>query len=465
MKTALIKDGLKEIKISYKRFLSILLIVLLGVGFFAGLRATSPDMKKTLDTYFDDLNVMDAQVISTLGLTDDDITSIKNLENVEQVEGSYQTDATVTIGDEEVVVKLETFSDNINKLNLTNGRMPEKENECVVEENFLEGTGHKIGDSITIDVADITNDDGEEQKVLKNNKVTIVGTVKSPLYISTDRGSTELGSGIINYYLYVPKENINVDIYTNIYLTVSGAKELNTTSNDYEELINTVTDNLEGISEERREARYNQLYDAANSKIEDAQKEFDEEKEKGQKEIDKAEKEIEDAKKELEDGKNELATNRANANSKFASAEQELENGKTELEKQEKEFEQTKLDVNNQIEEYEKNLSTLKETKTQLDTLKSNLDKAQQSLEQLEAALENGANMTEEEKAELQNQIAELNVQIQTMQAGIGQIENGLKAQGITDIDTTISTLQKGISTAKSELTKGEEQIESAKNS
>ena len=463
MKTALIKDGLKEIKISYKRFLSILLIVLLGVGFFAGLRATSPDMKKTLDTYFDDLNVMDAQVISTLGLTDDDITSIKNLENVEQVEGSYQTDATVTIGDEEVVVKLETFSDNINKLNLTNGRMPEKENECVVEENFLEGTGHKIGDSITIDVADITNDDGEEQKVLKNNKVTIVGTVKSPLYISTDRGSTELGSGIINYYLYVPKENINVDIYTNIYLTVSGAKELNTTSNDYEELINTVTDNLEGISEERREARYNQLYDAANSKIEDAQKEFDEEKEKGQKEIDKAEKEIEDAKKELEDGKNELATNRANANSKFASAEQELENGKTELEKQEKEFEQTKIDVNNQIEEYEKNLSTLRETKTQLDTLESNLDKAQQSLEQLEAALENGANMTEEEKAELQNQIAELNVQIQTIQAGIGQIENGLKAQGITDIDTTISTLQKGISTAKTELANGEEQIQSAK--
>ena len=95
LKTALIKDGLKEIKISYKRFLSILLIVLLGVGFFSGLRATSPDMKKTLDTYFDDLNVMDAQVISTLGLTDDDITSIKNLENVEQVEGSYQTVASV----------------------------------------------------------------------------------------------------------------------------------------------------------------------------------------------------------------------------------------------------------------------------------------------------------------------------------------------------------------------------------
>ena len=110
MKTALLKDGIKEIKISYKRFISILLIVLLGVGFFAGLRASSPDMKKTLDVYFDEQNVMDIQVISTLGLTDDDIEAISKLENVEAVEGTYQTDAAVTVGDEEVIVKLETYS-------------------------------------------------------------------------------------------------------------------------------------------------------------------------------------------------------------------------------------------------------------------------------------------------------------------------------------------------------------------
>ena len=97
LKTALLKDGIKEIKYSYKRFISLLLIVLLGVGFFAGIKATSPDMKKTVDTYFDDLKVMDIQVISTLGLTDDDITAIKQVENVESVEGAYQTDAVVTV--------------------------------------------------------------------------------------------------------------------------------------------------------------------------------------------------------------------------------------------------------------------------------------------------------------------------------------------------------------------------------
>ena len=106
MKTALFKDGIKEIKNSYKRFISILLIVLLGVGFFAGLKAASPDMQKTLDKYFDDLEVMDIQVISTLGLTDDDVTAIKDLENVENAEGAYQTDVTVKLEEEEVIVSL-----------------------------------------------------------------------------------------------------------------------------------------------------------------------------------------------------------------------------------------------------------------------------------------------------------------------------------------------------------------------
>ena len=192
MKTALIKDGIKEIKISIKRFISLLLIVLLGVGFFAGIKAASPDMRATLDSYFDELDIMDIQVISTMGLTDDDVTALKNVENVNAIEGAYQTDAIVSIGDEDVVVKLETITNDLNKLKLVEGRMPENENECVVEENFLLGTGHNLGDKIQIDVEDITNEDGEKEKVLKNNEVTIVGIVRSALYIYTDRGSTSL---------------------------------------------------------------------------------------------------------------------------------------------------------------------------------------------------------------------------------------------------------------------------------
>ncbi len=136
MKKALLKDCFKEIIKGFKRFISILLIVLLGVGFFAGIKATSPDMKLTLDTYFDDKNVMDIQVISTLGLTDDDITELKKLDLIENAEGTYQTDAVVTAGDKQVVVKLESLASSINALQVTSGRVPENQNECVVEEAF-----------------------------------------------------------------------------------------------------------------------------------------------------------------------------------------------------------------------------------------------------------------------------------------------------------------------------------------
>ena len=127
----------------------------MGVGFFAGLRAASPDMKATVDQYFDSLNVMDIQVISTLGLTDDDVEAIKNVQGIENAEGSYQADAIVKIGEEEVVVKFRDFSNNINKLNLVEGKLPENQSECVVEERFLQGTGHSIGDTREIDVDDV----------------------------------------------------------------------------------------------------------------------------------------------------------------------------------------------------------------------------------------------------------------------------------------------------------------------
>lgn len=460
LKTALLKDGIKEIKYSYKRFISLLLIVLLGVGFFAGIKATSPDMKKTVDTYFDDLKVMDIQVISTLGLTDDDITAIKQVENVESVEGAYQTDAVVTIGEEEIVVKLETMTDNLNNLNLVEGRLPENENECVVEPNFLLGTGHQIGDTIEVEIENITNDDGEEEQVLKNNKLQIVGTAESPLYISTDRGITKLGSGMIDYYMYVPKENLNASIYTNIYLTVADANGLETGSDEYLEKVEEVENSLDAISEERREARYNQLYDSANSKIQDAQKELDEEKAKAEKELEDAQKEIDDGKKELEDGRAEIEKNRANANYSFSQAEQQIEDSKELLAENEEKFETEKKKVEQQIATYEEQLSTLKQTQTQLNNVQANLEKAQAGLEELQAKLETAL---EEEKPALQEQMAKLNVQIQTLQVTINTINSELEKQGVSDLAGTIKQIQAGIDTANKELENGEAQLEDAR--
>ncbi len=266
---------------------------------------------------------------------------------------------------------------------------------------------------------------------------------------------------MIDYYMYIPKENINVDMYTNIYLTVNGAKELDTTGDEYSELVGKVEDGLEAISEERQDARYRQFYDSANSKIQDAQKELDEEKEKAEKKLNDAEKELEDAQKEVDDGKAEIATNRANANSRFASAESQIEDAKEQLAQSEQEFENKKKQAEEEIANYEEQITTLEQTKEQLDTAESSLSTLQDSVKGLETQLANAT--TEEQKTQIQAQITELNTQIATIEATIATVETELQNQGVTDIDATITQIKTGIQTAREELNNGEEQIEDAR--
>ena len=349
MKTALLKDTFKEITHNYKRFISMLLIVLLGVGFFAGIKAASPDMKETLDQYFDTQNVMDIQVISTLGLTTTDLEELQKVEGVEQIEGSYSTDAIVNSGEEEFVVKLESLPTNMNQLTLVEGRLPENNTECVVEENFLLGTKHHIGDQIEIEVEDITNDDGETQKLLKEEKVTIVGTVQSPLYIYIERGSTKLGSGKIDYYMYIPRDNFDTDLSTVAYITAEGAQELKTYQNSYEDRVQEVKDKIDAISEERRQARYDEIYNEANSKIEDAQRELDKQTKKAQDEIEKAEKELEDGKAEIEEGKAKLQSEKNSTYSELEDAKEQLDAAKKQLQEKQELFEEEKVKALKQI--------------------------------------------------------------------------------------------------------------------
>lgn len=258
---ALHKDTLKEIINTKKRFISILLIVLLGVGFFAGIKVTSPDMQKIVDSYFDDTDSMDIEVISTLGLTDDDIQEIKNIEGVENVVGAYSKDVLIMANDKEFVAKVHNLSDDMNRVLLQEGRMPENDDECVVETSFLKGTSKNIGDTILLEESE-----DDTTQMLKNKEVKIVGTVASPLYISRERGSTKLASGKINYYIYVPKTAFSSEIYTEIYLTVKDAKKQDAFSDEYEDNVKEIKDKIEAISDSRKEAQYLSLKDEANKK-------------------------------------------------------------------------------------------------------------------------------------------------------------------------------------------------------
>ena len=208
VKKALIKDAFKEIKTTYKRFISIMLMALLGVGFFAGLRATSPDMVNTIDQYFKDQNVYDIEVISTLGLTDEDIEALSNIENVDTVYGTYSKDGIINLEEKEIVSKILCI-DDVNKPKLLSGNMPQNDDECVVEKDFLNIANKQIGDTIEIETEKSEVSGEEETEYLNNKTLKIVGTVESPLYISRERGTTNLGSGQIDSYIYVTKNNVN----------------------------------------------------------------------------------------------------------------------------------------------------------------------------------------------------------------------------------------------------------------
>ncbi len=447
MKKALYKDAIKEIKNTYKRFISILLMAFLGVGFFAGIRATSPDMVNTLHTYYEAQNVYDIQVLSTLGLTQEDVDAIKQIDGVKDVVGTYETDAIIEIEQAEIIAKVMCIEDT-NQPVLLEGRMPEKSTECVVEEGFLKGTNKKIGDTIQIEIEDTTNEEQEKIPYLKEKEMTIVGTVRSPLYLSQDKGTSKLGAGKINYYILIPKENINAsEVFTQIYITIENADKLITSSTAYEEKVNEIKTQIENLKEDRQQARYDKLVGNANQKVEEAQATLDKEKQDAQAKIQEATQEIEDGKKEIEDGEAQLAKNEQKVQNEFANATKQIQTGKQQIEQSEKEFLEKQQQAEQQFEKLELQKQDLQ---TQLESVKAGLQTIDNNCEQIEQALQNPL-LPEEERIKLEQQKQELEKQKASLTATKSQIEDG-----ITSIDT-------GIASGKQELQEGSNQIQQAK--
>ena len=473
MKKALMKDSLKEIKNTYKRFISILLMAFLGVGFFAGIRATSPDMVDTIDKYYDEQNVYDIQVISSMGLTKDDVEEISKVDDVEEVIGTYETDGKVEIDNTERIVKLMCV-ENINKPNLLEGRLPENDSECVVEPNFLLQNNKNIGDTIEVKIENTKNDEGEEVEFLVKREMKIVGTVRSTMYISKDRGSSTLGAGKVNYYIYVHNSNINAkDVYTNIYVKVKGADELETSSDKYKELISETKNKIEEIKVERETARQNDLIINATKKVEEAETEFNNKKKEAEDEIYKAEAKIEDGKKQIEAGEIEIAKNEKRANEEFENAEKQIEEAKREISKNEETLEEKEQQANEQFESLENQKMDLENN---LNSINKALDTAYETYNGILEALKNpdlddgSLESLNGQKIACEDQISKLEATKNTIVSGITQIENGIieGKQEIENGKAQINAAKKQIeeqeknynATKKSTLS----QIEEAKN-
>lgn len=386
-KNAFVKDIFREIFKTKNRFLSIFSIVAIGVGFFAGLTVSGPDMKLTADTYFNDQNLSDFRLVSTLGFTDDDVQALREIDGVQAVAPGHWVDTVLEVEGDSEVVKVMGYDfdslqagekDIMNVPLLLEGRFPQSPSECVVEATeAISGVSFRVGDSITLTSgkADVDLTD-----TLSGNRFTIVGIVQSPLYISINRGTSTIGSGKVNAFIMVPNEAFLEDCYTEIYLRADGVETLSSYSQEYRRQILSLTPSLEELGEERAQIRLEEVRKEAGEKIADAQKELDDGIVTQQKELSDARQELEDARKELEDGEKELADATQEYYDSIAEAEEQIEQARQELNDGEKEY-------LSGLQEYEKGEANYE--KALADTLPQ-LEAAERTLAQKEQELSQG---------------------------------------------------------------------------
>ena len=365
---AIQKDFWREIRNTRSRFLSILILVALAVAFLSGLRCTAPDMKNTCDSYLDQQNFMDIQVLSTLGVTEEDLDVLLDQPGISGGEAGWSVDAYAQTPDLDIVVKVHSLPRKLNTITLTDGRMPEAADECVVEEHLLELLGLEIGDFLTLSTS------GDYADALTVDAVTIVGVVISPLYISVERGTSTLGTGQVAAYLYLPREAFDLDYYTALYLTVEGAAEETAFSPEYDDLVDGVVDTLEPLGKERAKLRRESLVDEATEKLDEAQAELDDARAEAEQELADAEAELDDARQELDDGWDEyydgLDTFRreiADGEQELADGEQELADALTELNDGEQELTDARQELDDGWDEYYDGLAEYEENRKKVD--------------------------------------------------------------------------------------------------
>ena len=302
MKSALQKNTFIEIFKTKSRFLSIFSIVAIGIAFFAGVKNTAPDMKNSADVYFKDSGLFHYRLISTLGFTEEDIAALNSLEGVSVYPG-YFTDVLVKNGEQDEIVRVMSLADygknnEVNRLELIEGRFPEKPNECLADSGGLVTERH-AGDKIVM----LSGDGSDIKDTVKITEYTVVGTFTSPAYIDmSSRGNTTVGNGSISSIVYIPEENFDVEVYTELYLTAESLTALKAYSDEYDRENENLTSVLEAIGENREIERYDEILSEANGEIEKAEKELNDAKAEAEKELGDAKRELDDALKKIDDG-------------------------------------------------------------------------------------------------------------------------------------------------------------------
>ena len=439
---ALHKDFWMEIRKSKARFISIFLIVALGVAFFSGIQASSPDMRYSGDAYYEAAKLMDLKIQGTLGLTQRDVKAVSDIDGVELAEGSYSTDVMSGEDDARKVLHLEAISSNFNLLTADEGRIPEKSGEIFLDKPFAKNRGYKIGDTISV------SEDGDSE-LLKKTTYTVVGIGSSPLYISFNRGNTTLGSGEVSGFGYILPEDFEQEAFTQIYIMVHESGDVISYTDAYDNLIKKIRKRVEGIEKEQCSLRYEEIVAEANEKLDDARKELEDGKkeseeklgdakkklddgqkkyEDGKKEYEDGKQQLSDAKKELTDGKQQLADGRKQIEdgwSQLNSAKQQVEDGLSQLNAARSQLADSEAQINEKQSELTAGYEQLTAAKQQVSDGEAQLREAEKTLESKQAELDSGREQLETGKNTIKETKAALTSQKEQCEAGLVQVSEG----------------------------------------
>lgn len=437
------KDFYMEIRKSPGRFLSILFIVALGVAFFSGIRASEPDMRLTGDAYFDESNLMDIKALSTYGVTQDDVNAISKIDGVEHAEGAYSADFMQIVDKKQKVLHVISLQDEMNQVKLSDGRMPQKAGECLADQD----AGYKVGD--TIKLRSGTSD--EVIDTLTTDTLKVVGLCSSPMYISYGRGSAMIGTGTISAFVMVPEETFDMDVYTEVYVQVKGAKNEVAFTDGYDKKVEKALDQIEDITDERAEIRKQELVNEAQEKIDEAREELEQGRADAASELADAAAKIADAEEQLTSGKAQIT-----------SGKKQIASAKNTLSKKERELEQAQ-------NQYNAGLAQLQEGEAQYE---AGLAQYEAAKPEAEAKIQTGREEIDKKKQELATAPAQLEVLKQSV-AGLEQkqtegtitVEEAatlkeLKENQIPQLEDFIANGEQLIASGEAELDAAQKQLD-----
>ncbi len=431
MNRSIIKLTKREIRSSLGRYLAIFAIIALGAGLFVGLRLSRPDFLETYNNYTHETNFYDFRLVSTLGLTDDDLAEVKKLDGVKLAEGAVGADFLFNTADEDnLIMMAQSIPEKVNLIDLKSGRMPEKANECLADPDMY--SKDDIGSTIKL------SKDNSEQTfdTFAYDEYTIVGLADSVLYINMERGSSTLGNGSVKGYIYIPADGFSTDYYTDIYVCVES--EGYVYSDEYEQSTQKYVDGLEKFMSERAVIRRDAIIDDAMSQLDDAKKQY-------------------------EDGKAQYDAAKADYDAGYAEYTKKKSDTEAQLEQARKEIENAESMMGNS--------SVIDQKQAELDAAKAELDKGQaeyeRGLQQFNAKAKLAYGAVDEQIAyyenrisDKQNDIAAQNAEIESLNAQLAEAQANGDSLKARLIEWKIKTANDRISRDNADIERYNERLE-----